>query len=267
MLEISGYIASILIGISLGLFGAGGTILTLPILVFLFEVNPFLATSYSLFIVAVTSLAGSISYHKNNLVDFKIGFTFALPSIISVLITRRFILPVIPEVPFTLESISFTRDMLILLFFSLLMIGAAYSIIKKNAGTQKIEINSGKNIKIILNGLFVGVVTGSVGAGGGFLIIPALVVIIGLPIKKAIGTSLLIITINSVTGFIIDFTGTQVIDYFLILKISFFAMSGTILGRMISNKIPADKLKPVFGFFILTIALYIIFKETAIIFN
>lgn len=263
MLEIFGYIASILIGISLGLFGAGGTILTLPILVYLFGINPYLATSYSLLIVGVTSLTGSLSYLKNELTSFKTAFTFAIPSIFSVVIIRRFILPLIPEVVFTNGSITITRDLIILLFFSLLMLAAALSMIKNNSVYS--EPSTEKNsLRIIINGIFVGIITGTVGAGGGFLIIPSLVLLLGLPIKKAVGTSLLIIAINSFTGFLIDFASSVDIDYLLLGKITIFAMAGTFVGKIISTKIKSQNLKPVFGYFILTVAVYIILKETVL---
>ncbi len=263
MMEIAGYIASVFIGVSLGLFGAGGTILTLPILVYLFGINPYLATSYSLLIVGITSLTGSLNYIKNGTAEIKTAFTFSLPSIFSVVIVRRLLLPIIPEIVFDSGNIIVTRDLLVLLFFSVLMFAASVSMIRKNSVQP--ELTAERNsLKVIFSGIFVGIITGTVGAGGGFLIIPSLVIFLRLPIKTAIGTSLIIIAINSFSGFFVDFISGVSFDYSLIILICVFAMSGTFLGKLISSKIKSQNLKPVFGYFILTVAVYIFLKETVL---
>ena len=198
-MDIAGYLASILIGISLGLIGGGGSILTVPVLVYLFSVDAVLATTYSLFIVGTTSVVGSLSYFKKGLVNIRTAIVFGIPSIVAVFLTRAYIVPAIPKEIFSIGNFTVTKSILLMLLFAVLMIFASYSMIKKNKQTpdetlQKQQIN---NPFIFIHGALVGIVTGLIGAGGGFLIIPALVNILKLPMKTAVGTSLIIISINS----------------------------------------------------------------------
>lgn len=260
-MEILGYIASILMGMVLGLIGGGGSILTVPILVYLFDFEPLKATSYSLFIVGITSFIGAISYMKKSEASFSTFAIFALPAIISVYITRSFIIRAIPFEIFTIGNFIFTRDIFILVLFAVLMIAAAISMIK----SRKDEVDSDeiKNKFLILaaEGIAVGLLTGLVGAGGGFLIIPALVLLAKLPIKKAIGTSLMIISVNSAVGFIGDLDSQSVINWQLLAIFSSLAIVGVIAGSSLSNFIDGKKLKPAFGWFIMAMGIYIITRE------
>ena len=202
-MEIIGYLAAILIGVVLGLIGGGGSILTVPLLVYLFGINPVTATSYSLFIVGLTSTVGSIHYFRMGLVNIKTAFLFGIPSIIAVFITRAYILPAIPYELITIGTFIVTKDIFLMLLFAMLMIGASYNMIKKsNINSILDENQKWANLKIALKGIMVGTITGLVGAGGGFLIIPALVLLRKLPMKEAVGTSLLIIASNSLIGFL-----------------------------------------------------------------
>ncbi len=262
-MDIAGYIASIFIGISLGLIGGGGSILTVPVLVYLFSVDAVLATAYSLFIVGNTSVVGSISYFKKGLVDIKTAVVFGIPSIAAVFLTRAFIVPAIPNEIFSVGNFSVTKSILLMLLFAVLMILASSRMIKKCTDCNEDE----KQIQQInyplsfLQGTFVGLVTGLIGAGGGFLIIPALVNLLKLPMKTAIGTSLLIISINSLTGFLFSLHHT-IIDWKFLLVISSIAIIGILIGSFISTKIDGKKLKPAFGWFVLVMGIYIIIKET-----
>jgi uncharacterized membrane protein YfcA len=208
-MEITAYFAAALIGISLGLIGGGGSILTVPVLVYLFGLNPMLATSYSLFIVGVTSLVGAYQNYTRNFVNIKTALLLSLSSIPTVLIIRKFILPVLPISPMTT-----------MVLFALLMLAAAFFMIRDRK-TQKprSSVISGNNLILIIYGLGIGLVTGILGAGGGFLLIPALVMLWGLPMKEAIGTSLMIITLNAVIGFMGDF-GLYQFDWVLLLKVT-----------------------------------------------
>jgi hypothetical protein len=259
-MEIIGYLASILIGISLGLIGGGGSILTIPILVYIFHVNPRLATTYSLFIVGFTAAIGSIKhYHLGNL-KFQSAIPFAIPSLVSIIVVRKFLMPIIPEIIFSIGSFSITKDIFIMLIFSVLMMMASYSMIKSK---QEIVDESKTNtMKIAFMGSLVGVVTGFLGAGGGFLIIPALIFFTGLTMKEAVGTSLLIIAFNSLFGFLGDVINGINIDYLFLLTIAFFALIGIFIGTFLSKKIDGSKLKPAFGWFVLVMGIYIIIKET-----
>jgi uncharacterized protein len=263
MIEYLGYLSSILIGISLGLIGGGGSILTLPVLVYLFSVDAVAATAYSLFIVGLTSAVGSVSYFKNGLVNVKTAVVFGIPSIIAVFFTRAYLVPAIPPIIFASDSFILSKSLLLLLLFAILMIVASYSMIKKDKTTMGTD--SSPQVfnypLIILEGLVVGMLTGLVGAGGGFLIIPALVILSKLPMKEAIGTSLVIIAAKSLIGFFGE-SGETHIDWALLGIVTSLAIVGIFIGMALSKKIDGAKLKPAFGWFVLIMGLYIIVKET-----
>jgi uncharacterized protein len=263
-MEIAGYIASIVIGIALGLIGGGGSILTVPVLVYLFKVDAVLATAYSLFIVGLTSAIGSITYFTKGLVNVKTAIIFGIPSILAVYSTRAWIVPAIPKEILVVGDFVFTKSLLLMLLFALLMIAASYSMIKKNvkpntqSGPQEFNYPM-----IMLEGFVVGLLTGLVGAGGGFLIIPALVLLSKLPMKEAVGTSLVIIAAKSLIGFFGE-SNTTIIEWSLLFKISSFAIVGIFIGSGLSRKIDGSKLKPAFGWFVLVMGIYIIIKETVL---
>lgn len=261
-MEIFGYVASIFIGISLGLIGGGGSILTVPVLVYLFGIDAFLATEYSLFIVGISSLVGSFSYFKKGLVDFKTAFIFGVPSIISIFLTRNYLLPLIPDEVFTFGNFIVTKDIFLLLLFAGLMITASNKMIQKSV-ELKIETIPSQNNNTplaVVEGSVVGILTGLVGAGGGFMIIPALVNLLKTPMKVAIGTSLVIISLNSLIGFFSSMNHVK-IEWNLLSTITAIAIVGIIIGSQLSKKIDGKKLKPAFGWFILVMGIYIIIKE------
>lgn len=263
MIEIIGYVLSILIGISLGLIGGGGSILTVPILVYVFGLSAEISTSYSLFIVGITALAGSLNYYRNKLVNMKVAVIFSIPSLTAVFFTRKFIMPALPEIIFTIGNYQFTRSMLILTLFAALMIAASISMIRKGKIKDPSAENSGHHYTLIfLEGIIVGMLTGFVGAGGGFLIIPALVLFAGLPMKEAVGTSLLIIAVKSLIGFTGDISAGVKIDWMFLFLVSFFTVSGIYIGSSLAKKIPGEKLKPAFGWFVLVMGIYILLRET-----
>ena len=261
-MHIAGYLASVLIGISLGLIGGGGSILTVPVLVYLFGVDAILATTYSLFVVGATSTVGSISYFKKGLINLKTGFFFGIPSIAAVLLTRAYVVPAIPQQIFNLGGFTLTKSILMMLLFALLMILASFSMIKKNKGNKPLIVKKDTPILIaLLQGVGVGIVTGLIGAGGGFLIIPVLVNMLKLPMKTAVGTSLFIIAINSLAGFFFSLND-QHIQWPFLLIIAVIAIAGILIGSVLSAKIDGKKLKPAFGWFVLVMGIYILIKET-----
>ncbi len=264
MLEIIGYIAAIGMGLSLGLIGGGGSILTVPILVYLFHIDPVLATAYSLFIVGATSLFGSFSHIKLGNIHWRTAFVFGVPSIISVFLTRMYLVPAIPNPIFTVAGHEVSKATGLLVLFAVIMLAASYSMIRKQKKAAEADIDEVKyNYPLILSeGAIVGVVTGLVGAGGGFLIIPALVLLAKLPMKKAVGTSLMIIAAKSLIGFMGDLRGDDVIDWKFMLIFTAIAVVGIFTGSYLSSKISNDKLKPVFGWFVLVMGIYILLKET-----
>ncbi len=259
-MEMLGYAASVLMGLSLGMIGGGGSILTVPILVYLFAVNPVLATAYSLFIVGLTALVGGVTYLKKGEVDLKTGFLFAVPSFIGVYITRAFVLPRLPDQIFSVGNWVVSKPLLVMLIFAVLMVLASLSMIRGNkskSGAQPMP-GSSRYLLIGAEGLVVGTVTGFVGAGGGFLIIPALVVLVGLPMKKAVGTSLFIIAAKSLIGFIGDLQQQVAIDWQLLFTISGIAMVGLAGGMVLSRKVSESLLKKGFGYFVLIMGFFVL---------
>ena len=262
MVEVFGYIASVLIGVSLGLIGSGGSILTVPVLVYLFSVDAVAATAYSLFIVGFTAAMGSMEYFRKGMVNVKTAIVFGIPSIIAVFLTRAYIVPAIPKVVFSIGDFVVTKSILLLLLFAVLMVFSAYSMIKKSTVKSDVEGPQKFNYPVILlEGAVVGVITGLVGAGGGFLIIPALVLLSKLPMKEAVCTSLVIIAAKSLIGLFGE-SGETFINWLLISKVTAFAAIGIFIGIFLSKKIDGARLKPIFGWFVLAMGIYIILKET-----
>ena len=259
---IIGFSAAIVIGISLGLIGGGGSILTVPVLVYIMGIDPMLATAYSLFVVGSTSLVGAGTYMKKGLVNYKTAIVFAIPSFIAVFLTRKFLVPALPDPLFSIGESLVTKNIGIMVFFGLIMLAASYSMIRsKNdgAGDEKQAIKFNFPM-IALEGSVVGLITGIVGAGGGFLIIPALVLLAKLPMKMAVGTSLVIIAAKSLIGFLGDLS-TQTIDWPLLIMFTGLSIVGIFIGSALSKKINERILKTGFGWFVLTIGIFIITKE------
>ena len=259
---IIGFAASIVIGISLGLIGGGGSILTVPVLVYILGVNPVLATAYSLFVVGSTSLVGAATYMRKGLVNYKTALVFAVPSFIAVFLTRKFLVPALPDPLFTVGEAIITKNIGIMVFFALIMLAASYSMItaKKCVDCDEDDSVVFNFPMIALEGSVVGVITGIVGAGGGFLIIPALVLLAKLPMKMAVGTSLLIIAAKSLIGFLGDLS-TQTIDWQMLLIFTGLSIVGIFIGSALSKKINEKVLKTGFGWFVLVMGIYIITKE------
>lgn len=258
-IQILGYVGALLIGLVLGLIGGGGSILTVPVMVYVLGLNPIVATAYSLFVVGFSSMVGTVQKHKKGLVDFKIGLAFSFPSFVAVYATRRYLVPNIPDTIFSIGSTVLTKDVAIMIFFAIIMLLASVSMIKKQ-NSKNLTSENQSYYKTFLQGLIIGSITGLIGAGGGFLYVPALVLWARIPMKKAVGTSLIIITINSLIGFLGD-VQTLEINWAFLLSFTAIAILGILLGVFLSKYISSQKLKKGFGFFILIMAIYIINKE------
>ena len=257
-MEILGYVGALCIGLVLGLTGGGGSILTVPILVYLMSISPVTATAYSLFIVGTTSTFGAIQNYRKNLVDIKNGFIFAIPSFIAVYLTRKFIVPRIPEI--IIESpILITKNTFLMLFFAVIMIFGALSVLKKKSQ----DTNKEEKRNLILIGIqtfTIGIIIGLVGAGGGFLIIPSLILFAKLPMRKAVGTSLFIIAMNSLVGFIGDVQNLE-IDWVFLLTFSAISVVGIFIGMYLTKYTNESQLKKIFAYFVLLMAAIILLKE------
>jgi uncharacterized membrane protein YfcA len=247
------------VGLILGILGGGGSILSIPILVYLFHVDAVMASAYSLFIVGSTSLVGAIPKYKEQLVNLKTGFIFGIPSIAAIFTTRKWIVPAIPEVVFQFDSFLLTKRILLLGIFAVLMILASIAMITKRGepenGDDRFRVGY-----LVIEGLLIGFLTGLVGAGGGFLIIPALVLLTGLPFKTAVGTSLFIIAINSLSGFLGDVLNYS-IDWNFLLIITALAIIGILIGNQLAKKLPSKNLRKSFGWFTLVMGTWILVKE------
>jgi uncharacterized membrane protein YfcA len=263
-----GYLAAAVMGATLGLLGGGGSILTVPILVYIVGVSPVRAAAYSLFVVGATALAGAARYLRDGLVDPRATVFFGLPSLAAVYAVRRFLVPALPDVLWQGEAFTLSKDLLVMVVFAAVM--AATSLAMIRTGKERPEAAADRRrwavAVAVADGVVVGGVTGFVGAGGGFLIVPALVIFLGLPMRTAIGTSLVIIAIKSLAGFLGDLAGPEPIDWALVLSFSGFAVAGILLGARIGRRVPAARLRPAFGWFVFVMSLAIlageILKET-----
>ena len=258
-MEIAGYIASLFIGITLGLIGGGGSILTVPVLVYLFAISPTIAVSYSLFIVGITSLVGAYNNYRKGFVDLKTVLLFGAASIITVFTVRKFIVPILPDVILQIGSVVITQSLFVMVLFAIVMVAASVSMIRSRKIAEAEDIKVKRWVPVVY-GVLLGLVTGFLGAGGGFLLIPALVILMKLPMKKAIGTSLLIIALNSLIGFLGDI-GHNFIDWKFITTVSAIAIAGIFIGGYFNQKVNSDTLKKGFGWFVLVMGIYIIVKE------
>lgn len=261
ILEIFGYISALIIGISLGLIGGGGSILAVPVLAYLFMVNEKVATAYSLFVVGFSALVGGLKQHFKGYVDWRTAFVFGLPAIVGVTIVRHYVVPALPNVLFYIDDFEFTRRMGMFGLFAVLMIPAAFSMLKKREEKpvdQKVKYNYPL---ILLEGLVVGAITGFIGAGGGFLIIPALVILANVKMKIAVGTSLIIIALKSLLGFFLGDAMTMEIDWTFLVTFTSISLIGIFVGSYLGNFIEGNKLKKGFGYFIFVMAIFIFYME------
>ncbi len=263
-----GFIAFLCIGLILGLIGGGGSILGVPILVYLLGYGADEATTYSLFIVGITSFIGAFSYLRKGEISAEAIFQFAIASLITVFCMRKFIMPAMPSV-INLFNFSVAKQVLIMVVFGILILISSISMIKRRRPNRINQVKLDEFFRsplgipfIVFLGIIVGAITGFVGAGGGFIIVPVLIFFLRLNLKKAIGTSLCIIAINSIVGFSGNI-GQQKIDWLFLLGISAICIIGILLGSLLANKVSSKKLKPAFGWFTLVIGIFVLVKELA----
>ncbi len=260
-LEFIGFFGAFLTGIIIGLFGGGGSILAVPIFVYLFKLNPVIATSYSMFVVGFSAAIGTLINIKKKLIKYKTAFVFTLPALVSVFLTRHYVIPNIPDILLSFESFNITKKMGLMLFFSLIIIMSSVFMIKKPTTVSASNLNTRRNDSyLLLIGLSVGLLTGLVGAGGGFIIVPALILFARLTIKQAVATSLIIITFNSLIGFSSDLSILE-IEWDFLMLFTALSISGIFVGTYISNYVRESTLKTNFARFMIVMAVVIIFKE------
>ncbi|WP_396171566.1 sulfite exporter TauE/SafE family protein [Flavobacterium sp.] len=256
-----GYILAVFVGMTLGMLGSGGSILSVPILVYVMGIEPTLATAYSLFVIGTTSLVGGIHKAKQKLVDFYKVVLFGIPAILSVFVTRKILVPRIPDIIFSTEQFTLTKSDMIMVVFAFVMIFASVRMIKPLKEKIMVEDVQLNYFKIALMGMLIGLISGFVGAGGGFLIVPTLLFFANTPMKMAVGTSLFIVSAQSLIGFLGDIMSNQIIDWKLLEYFTLASIIGILIGNFIAKRVDDIKLKTGFGWFVLTMGFYIIIRE------
>lgn len=263
-IEVLGYLGALAIGLVLGLMGSGGSIMAVPIFAYLFQISPITTTAYSLFVVGTSASVGTLKNFNKGLIDFRMALVLAIPAFITVYVTRKFLIPVIPEELISIGSFILTRNMGIMLLFAVLMLVASISMLRKKGRPIIGNLTSQYKYPIIVcGGMIIGMLTGIVGIGGGFLIIPALVLLVKLPMKKAVATSLFIIALKSLIGFTGDL-GNLEINWSFLLVFTLIAVLGILFGIYLSTFIKSEKLKRSFGWFVLIMAIGIFYKEVLV---
>jgi len=252
-ISIFAWLGALAIGLSLGLLGSGGSILTVPVLIYFFDQPEKLAIAGSLAIVGLIALFGSLSYIRKGLIDWRSVLLFGIPGMIGT---------------YGGAYISqFISGILQLSLFAFVMLAAALFMLKPSA--SQADIPQRQNYKIIIDGLIVGVVTGLVGVGGGFLIVPALVLMGGLTMHVAIGTSLCIIALKSSSGFYkyIQVLEQQnlTLDWQIIGFVTLVGIVGSLIGNMVSSRLPQARLKRYFAYFLFPMATWILVKNLPVL--
>lgn len=248
------------VGLLLGLLGGGGSVLILPLLVYLVGIDPVMATCYSLVIVGSAALFGATKYLRQGLVDLRSVVTFGIPSVAGVFLTRFVLMPAIPDILLTHDRFPLSKNTLVMVVFAILILASAMSMIRKSDKAQIVATSRGVWVSIFA-GMLLGLTTGFVGAGGGFMIVPALIFLLGVPIRKAIGTSLFIIAMKSLLGFGADAVVLEGIQWGLLLKFTIAAVVGILIGVRLNRLVPAEKLKVSFGWMILAVGVAILLRE------
>jgi uncharacterized protein len=258
-MHIIGYFAAILIGISLGLIGSGGSILTIPVLVYLMQIAVEEATVYSLFVVGASAAVGSVKGAREGLVNYAVAGYFGIPSVVAIFAMRQFVMPALPPILLQTAYLTVSKNLFTMLVFAVLMIAASFSMIRKQQAATE-ESTEIEKLPIFIKGIIVGVLSGLVGVGGGFLIIPTLVFSAKMPMKNAVATSLSIIAVNALIGFLGSIS-TTAINWSFLLPFAGFAVAGIIGGQFLAKKISNERLKPIFGWFILAMGVYVLLRE------
>jgi uncharacterized membrane protein YfcA len=258
--QVFGYFGAFLTGLILGLLGGGGALISIPVLVYLFHIEASVATGYSLFLIGITASTGAVTNLRKKTVDLPTLLYYGLPSVVSIYCMRRYIVPAIPDVIFQIGAYQLTKNNLILTLLSVVIFAVAYNMISTNKVASDNEHHSNYT-KLIATAIFIGAFLGMVGAGGGFLMIPALFHYANLDMKKSIGTSLVLVAINSFVGFWGDVHSNQTMEWSFLFAFSSFSVVGMFTGSYWAGKTDNRLLKKYFAWFMLAVGSYILIKE------
>lgn len=237
---------SVFVGIALGLLGGGGSILTVPLLVYVAGLNPKEAIASSLFVVGVTSLFGLIPHARAHRVRWRTGLFFGAAGMVGAFIGGR----VGSNLP----------GALLLVAFAIMMAVTAVAMIRGRRQAKEVQHGDLPVFRVLIDGIVVGFVTGIVGAGGGFLVVPALALLGGLPMPVAVGTSLLVISMKSFAGFA-GYASSVAINWQVTLLVTAGAIAGAFIGSAVAGRIHPDRLRQSFGWFVLAMAAFILVQE------
>ena len=245
------WIGALSIGLSLGLLGSGGSILTVPVLVFLIGEGEKVAIAESLAIVGGIALAGSLPYARRRLVDWRSVALFGIPGMVGSYLGAA--------------VSSYLSGNTQLALFGFIMLAAAALMFRPPRGPDVLESARRVAWKIAVDGLIVGVVTGLVGVGGGFLIVPALVLLGGLEMHRAVGTSLTIIALKSVTGFVkyLDVLADLdlAVDWRLIAIFITVGTAGSLIGNWLASRTPQQQLRRAFAVFLIVMGVFVLYTN------
>ena len=261
-IEFFGFVGAFFIGLIMGVLGGGGSILAVPILAYIFHFDEKIATAYSLCIVGSTGLIGGIKQATKKMVDWKVVYQFGIPAVIGITLVRAFLIPALPSNLFTINDFIVTRRMAMFGLFAFLMVFAAISMLRgKNKEISEHIKQPNFNPMLVIQGFLIGGLTGMVGAGGGFLIVPALMMVAKLKMKRASATSLVIIAINSLIGFFIGDALHINIDWNFLSIFIGISMVGILVGTYINKFLPVEFLKKTFALFIILMAVFMFIEE------
>jgi uncharacterized protein len=237
---------SLLIGVSLGVLGGGGSILTVPILVYVAGMDPKEAIAASLFVVGVTSAAGAISHARGGRVRWRTGLIFGAAGLVG-----AFLGGILG---------GHLPGELLLVAFALMMVATSIAMIRGRKVDESKRHSDVPVFRVLLDGLVVGLVTGLVGAGGGFLVVPALALLGGLPMAVAVGTSLLVIAMKSLGG-LAGYLSAVSLDWGLVIAVTVAAVLGSVAGGRLAGRIPENALRKGFGWFVLAMGAFVLVQQ------
>lgn len=261
-MEIIGFILTVVIGLLVGLFGGGGSILSVPVLVYLFAIPATLSTTYSLALVSITSLIAATPHVVQKKLSYTKILQFGIPSMIALYTIRSFVLPSIPPY-FKFLGFEIEKNTFMMLFFSLLMLTSGFFMIKQKKNNPDCIDCPYNHIALMVAGLLEGLITGIVGAGGGFIIVPILMIFGKMSVKQAVANSLFIIGVKSFIGFLGSHDISS-LNFSFLIKILAIALVGMYFGVQLNKKLDAKQLKPIFGYFVMIMGYIILIKELLI---
>ena len=252
-MTVLGGVLALLVGLVLGLLGGGGSVLTVPILIYVLHVPVKPAIAMSLGVVGIVAFIGFLSHWRQGTVRARVALVFGVFAVVAAFAGAR----LAKHIPSVVQLVVFA---IVGLVGSVLMLRGGFRPGAVKEGPYEFNFEVRTVTLLGLEGLIVGFLTGIIGVGGGFLIVPALVLVAGLPMRLAIGTSLLVITMNALAGFA-GYIGHIEIDWTLVAWFTSIAAIGSIVGTLISKRVPQQRLRQVFGYLLIAVSIYVLYRR------